>query len=237
MRAILVDWLVDVHAKFKLLTETLFLTVNIIERYLSHKQITRARLQLVGVAALLITTKYEEIYPPNLKDFVYITDNAYTKEEILEMECDILCVLDFNLQQTSPYRFLERYTKVMKCDSVSFYLAQYLLELGLLDSKMAKFLPSEQAAAAVLYAERKIKRNISSSAFLLEWQKMEKHSGYTLDTLAPCFHVFESLVRSMNQSNLKALYKKFKSGKFFEVARLAAQFSSQGASTGGSQPS
>jgi cyclin B len=89
-------------------------------------------LQLVGVSALLITTKYEEIYPPNLKDFVYITDNAYTKEEILEMECDILCVLDFNLQQTSQYRFLERYTKVMKCDSVGFYLAQYLLELGLL---------------------------------------------------------------------------------------------------------
>jgi hypothetical protein len=97
MRAILVDWLVDVHAKFKLLTETLFLTVNIIDRYLSLKQITRARLQLVGVASLLITTKYEEIYPPNLKDFVYITDNAYTKEEILEMESDILCVLDFNL--------------------------------------------------------------------------------------------------------------------------------------------
>ena len=97
MRAILVDWLVDVHAKFKLLTETLFLTVNIIDRYLSLKQITRARLQLVGVASLLITTKYEEIYPPNLNDFVYITDNAYTKEEILEMESDILCVLDFNL--------------------------------------------------------------------------------------------------------------------------------------------
>ena len=55
---------------------------------------------------------------------------------------------------------------------------------------------------------------------------MEKHSGYTLDQLAPCYHVFESLVRSMGQSNLKALYKKFKSGKYFEVARLAAQFDS-----------
>ena len=113
----------------------------------------------------------------------------------------------------------------MKCDSVGFYLSQYLLELGLLDSKMAKFLPSEQAAAAVLYAERKLKRyssSASSSAFLAEWQKMEKHSGYNLDHLAPCFHVFESLVRSMGQSNLKALYKKFKSGKYFEVARLAA---------------
>ena len=123
MRAILVDWMVEVHLKFKLLSETLFLTVNIIDRYLSLKGISRQRLQLVGVAAMLISTKYEEIYPPTVKDFVYITDEAYTKEEVLEMESDILQTLDFDLQQTSQYRFLERYTKVMKCDSVSFYLA------------------------------------------------------------------------------------------------------------------
>jgi hypothetical protein len=73
----------------------------------------------------------------------------------------------------------------MKCDSVSFYLAQYLLELGLLDSKMAKFLPSEQAAAAVLFAERKLKRASAHTqlAFVNEWQKMDKHSGYTLESL------------------------------------------------------
>lgn len=84
MRAILVDWLVEVHAKFKLLPETLFLTVNIIDRFLTIvKPIKRAKLQLVGVTALLIATKYEEIYPPTIKDLVYITDNAYSKEEIL----------------------------------------------------------------------------------------------------------------------------------------------------------
>lgn len=97
MRAILVDWLVDVHLKFKLLAETLFLTVNLIDRYLSVKQVQRSRLQLVGVSAMLITTKYEEIYPPTVKDFVYITDNAYTKDEVLEMECDILQTLDFDI--------------------------------------------------------------------------------------------------------------------------------------------
>lgn len=91
MRAILVDWLIDVHLKFKLLNETLFLTINIIDRYLSAKSnVQRSKLQLVGVSALLISTKYEEIYPPTVKDLVYITDNAYTKEEILEMEYQIL---------------------------------------------------------------------------------------------------------------------------------------------------
>jgi len=96
----------------------------------------------------------------------------------------------------------------------------------LLDSKMSKFLPSEQAAAAMLYAERKLKRSSSSSQqlqFLNEWQKMEKHSGYTLENLSACYHVFESLVKSMASSQLKAVFRKFKSGKYFEVARLAQQ--------------
>lgn len=98
MRAILIDWLVDVHLKFKLLPETLFLTVNLIDRYLSVKSVQRSKLQLVGVSAMLITTKYEEIYPPTVKDFVYITDNAYSKEEVLDMESDVLSTLDFDIQ-------------------------------------------------------------------------------------------------------------------------------------------
>jgi len=80
MRAILVDWLVEVHLKFKLLPETLYLTVNLIDRYLCKEQVHRSKLQLVGVTAMLIASKYEEIYPPIVKDFVYITDNAYTKD-------------------------------------------------------------------------------------------------------------------------------------------------------------
>ena len=97
MRAILVDWLVDVHLKFKLLSETLFLTVNIIDRYLTLKQVQRSKLQLIGVSTMLISTKYEEIYPPTVKDFVYIIDNAYSKEEVLTMESEIVVTLDFDI--------------------------------------------------------------------------------------------------------------------------------------------
>lgn len=84
MRAILIDWLIEVHLKFKLVPESLFLTVNLIDRYLEKETVNRQKLQLVGVTAMLIACKYEEIYPPIVKDFVYITDNAYTKEEILQ---------------------------------------------------------------------------------------------------------------------------------------------------------
>lgn len=86
MRAILVDWLIDVHAKFKLLPETIYLTVNMIDRYLSKKNVSRSKLQLLGVTSLMIAAKYEEVYPPTIKDYVYITDNAYVKDEVLSME-------------------------------------------------------------------------------------------------------------------------------------------------------
>lgn len=82
MRSILVDWLVEVHLKFKLVPETLYLVVNLIDRYLAKKEVTRSKLQLVGVTALFIATKYEEIYPPELRDLVYICDRAYSKNEV-----------------------------------------------------------------------------------------------------------------------------------------------------------
>jgi hypothetical protein len=82
MRSILVDWLVEVHLKFKLVPETLYLTVNLIDRYLAKTEVSRPKLQLVGVTALLIASKYEEIYPPELRDLVYICDRAYSKLEV-----------------------------------------------------------------------------------------------------------------------------------------------------------
>ena len=80
MREILTDWLIEVHLKFKLQPETLYLTMNLIDRFLSKTSINRKNLQLVGVTANFIAAKYEEIYPPNVNDFVYISDNAYTRD-------------------------------------------------------------------------------------------------------------------------------------------------------------
>ena len=82
MRAILVDWLVEVHLKFKLVPETLYLTINLIDRFLEREEVSRPKLQLVGVTSLLIASKYEEIYPPELRDLVYICDRAYTKQDV-----------------------------------------------------------------------------------------------------------------------------------------------------------
>jgi len=139
IRSTLVDWLIQIHYNFKLWPETLFLTVNVIDRFFCQHLIQKRDVQLVGIAALLMVTKYEEIYPPTLKDFIYITGDAYSSDEIIEMERNILFALDFDLNQCSSYRFLERFSKLAKIDNVTFFLSQYMLELGLLDSKMSQF--------------------------------------------------------------------------------------------------
>lgn len=111
MRAILVDWLVVVHSKFELSPETLYLTTNIIDRFLSVKTVPRRELQLVGISAMLIASKYEEIWPPQVDDFVSLTDNAYSNVQILVMEKMILGKLEWTLTVPTLYVFLVRFIK------------------------------------------------------------------------------------------------------------------------------
>lgn len=189
VRAILVDWIISVHAKFKLLPETLYLTINIIDRYFGMFNVQKSDVQLVGVAALLITTKYEEIYPPTVKDFIYLTDNTYTRAQILKMEENILYNLQFEIQQTSSYRFLERYSKIAKADSVIFYLAQYLLELALLDSKMNQYKPSLLASTAIYVAMRvqlSDSRRNSRSTQSVWTRDLVENTGYQNSDLQNC---------------------------------------------------
>jgi transcription initiation factor TFIIIB Brf1 subunit/transcription initiation factor TFIIB len=162
MRGILIDWLIEVHLKFKLLPETLYLTISTIDRYLSVADVHRSKLQLVGVTSMLIACKYEEIYPPEVRDFVYITDKAYTAEEVLEMEVSILNALEFNFTVPSILKFIDRYIKVLELDAKTYMTAKYLSELSLLDVKYLKSLPSRLAAAAV-YLSVKINKNADAN--------------------------------------------------------------------------
>ncbi|KAG9347163.1 hypothetical protein JZ751_006090 [Albula glossodonta] len=109
MRAILVDWLVEVGEEYKLQNETLYLAVNYIDRFLSSMSVLRGKLQLVGTAAMLLASKFEEIYAPEVAEFVYITDDTYTKKQVLRMEHLILKVLSFDLAAPTINQFLTQY--------------------------------------------------------------------------------------------------------------------------------
>ncbi|CAE8627799.1 unnamed protein product [Polarella glacialis] len=151
MRAILIDWLVEVHMKHRLQTETLYLTVNLIDRYLARALVLRKRLQLVGVVAMFIASKFEEVDPPRVKDFVYITDNTYTKEELLSMECTMLATLDFQIVVPTPAHFLDHLLRANRCEETHGKLTEYILELTLIHVRFTVcYAPSHLVAAALM---------------------------------------------------------------------------------------
>ena len=96
MRAILVDWLIEMNDKFNFKPQTLFQTIWLIDTYLSMKFIKRSDFQLLGLGCMYISCKFHEIFYPILKDCVEITDGAYTKEDLLRMEKDILKTINYN---------------------------------------------------------------------------------------------------------------------------------------------
>merc|ERR1719253_945274 len=158
MRAILVDWLVEVHWKFKLGTETLFATVHLLDTYLSRKQVKRVKLQLVGVTCMLLAAKHEEIYPPEIKDFVHVTDRAYTREDVLAQEVTILNTIGFQLTTPSGRQFLMRFVKLMGTQSPEHpVLAEYSLELSLVNYRSMRYAPSHLGAASLLLANKILK--------------------------------------------------------------------------------
>lgn len=115
---------------------------------------------------MLVASKYEEIYAPEIRDFVYITDKAYTKEEILAQEYDLLRTLDFNITTPSTYRFLERFMKLSDSDDLIFNFARYLTEMTLIEIKMQKWKPSIVAASSIYVARKILKRPNAWNSFL-----------------------------------------------------------------------
>jgi len=209
MREILIDWLIEVHLRFKLVPETLYLTINIIDRYLEKSVIARKKLQLVGVASMLIACKYEEIYAPEVKDFVYITDNSYSKEEVLEMEYRILKTLGFNMNSVSTYRFLQYFGEIQPKTK---FTAQYLLELCLVKYNMLKYKPSLIAEAALCLSKRLVEKDKN-------WD-LNKNAKYRELELKPIMKEMLIILQMSEKSNLQAVRTKFKSPKYLEVSRL-----------------
>ncbi|XP_022371114.1 G2/mitotic-specific cyclin-B1 isoform X2 [Enhydra lutris kenyoni] len=152
MRAILIDWLVQVQMKFRLLQETMYMTVSIIDRFMQNNCVPKKMLQLVGVTAMFIASKYEEMYPPEIGDFAFVTDNTYTKHQIRQMEMKILRSLNFGLGRPLPLHFLRRASKIGEVDVEQHTLAKYLMELTMLDYDMVHFPPSQIAAGAFCLA-------------------------------------------------------------------------------------
>jgi len=213
MRTILIDWLVDVHLKFKLMPETLFLTVNLIDRFLQAKLVERQKLQLVGVTCMLIASKYEEIYFPEIRDFVYITNNAYSRRQILKMEEVVLNVLRFNLTVPTINCFVKRFIKAANLDSCAKLkpMASYLAERMLQEYDMLAFRPSIIAATAVSMSLSLLRQKSWHST-------LTRYTGYTAVDLTKCQSKMNEILRTSKAH--KAVAKKYASSKYERVSML-----------------
>lgn len=152
MREILFNWLVSVHEAWRLKQETLYLTFNIIDRFLSNNKINKDFLQCIGVSSLLIACKYEEIYFPGIMDFVEVTAHSFQKSDILEMEYLILTSLNFHITISSPLKFYEYFISFLNIEGNKLFCVQYLLELAAFSYPMLKYRPSCIASAVMLIA-------------------------------------------------------------------------------------
>ncbi|KAJ0233790.1 Cyclin-B1-2 [Hirschfeldia incana] len=203
MRAILVDWLLEVHIKFELNLETLYLTVNIIDRFLSVKAVPKRELQLVGISALLIASKYEEIWPPQVNDLVYVTDNAYNNKQILVMEKTILGNLEWYLTVPTQYVFLVRFIKASMSDPEMENMVHFLAELGMMHYDTLKFCPSMLAASAVYTARCSLNKAPAWT------ETLEFHTGYSESDIMECSKVLALHHSRCGESKLRAVYKKY----------------------------
>ena len=158
MRAVLMDWIVQVHHRFNLLPETLFLCVNYIDRFLSCKVVSLGKLQLVGATAIFIAAKYEEIDCPSVQEIVYMVDGGYTVDEILKAERFMLSMLQFELGWPGPMSFLRRISKADDYDLETRTLAKYFLEITIMDERFVGSPPSFVAAAAHCLARMMLKK-------------------------------------------------------------------------------
>uniref|UniRef100_A0A3B3UD91 Cyclin B1 n=1 Tax=Poecilia latipinna TaxID=48699 RepID=A0A3B3UD91_9TELE len=215
MRAILIDWLVQVNLKFRLLQETMYMTVGIIDRFLQDHPVPKKQLQLVGVTAMFLASKYEEMYPPEISDFAYVTDRAYTTAQIRDMEMTILRVLKFQLGRPLPLQFLRRASKIYEVTAEQHTLAKYLLELTMVDYEMIHFPPSMVASAALALALKILDAG--------EWDvTLQHYMNYTADSLLPVMaHIAKNVVKVTDGlTKHMAVKGKYSTSKQMRIANI-----------------
>ncbi|AET41377.1 B-type cyclin CLB3 Ecym_8082 [Eremothecium cymbalariae DBVPG len=215
-RSTLIDWIVQVHCRFQLLPETLYLTVNIIDRFLSKKTITLNRFQLVGAAALFIASKYEEINCPTLNEMLYMLDNAYSGEEVLKAERYMIDTLEFEFSWPGPMSFLRRVSKADNYEYDIRTLAKYLLETSIMDSRMVAAPPSWLAAGAYYLSRIIIGHNT--------WNKQHIfYSGYTSEQLVPLATAILENCRHAD-SRHHAIFEKYSKSRHRRSAQVVARW-------------
>lgn len=212
MRSTLINWLIEVGEEYELQSETLCLAIAYLDRFLSVMSVVRNKLQLVGISALYIAAKFEEISPPSVNDFVYISDSSYTVKQILNMERIMLKALTFDLCVPTATAFLNTFHAFSASGDVLKFLSQYIAEMALLDGeKYLAVRPSKIAAASLALARLNMSQPIWT-------KKLAQLTGYAVDSLRD---IILQLAKSHTESGtvvIKALFIKYTHRAYLGVA-------------------
>lgn len=215
MRKVVIAWLVEVHLRFGVSTDTFFLAINVMDRFLSLRLCPRNKLQLIAITSLMIACKFEEIDQPVIGDFVYICSDSFKQKEILKSEEVILQALQYNLCNPTALHFLRRYSKAGQSDAKTHALAKYITELSLLEYGMLKYLPSEIAAASVYLARKWTGKEPWTSTLEHYTEFKELQITACITDLLTCVNNYGNATNPYS-----AVFKKYSSAKLGEVARI-----------------
>jgi len=216
MRAILNDWLIDVHYNFGLKQKTLFQTINIIDLYLSKQVIERSKFQLLGVASLLISCKENEISLPHIHDFVQVTDKAYSKEDILKMEKQVLQVLNFDVLSPTSEEFFNIISKIFSFNTIQQHMGEFFLESALIDYGMINYEYSIIASACAYI----VMKYFNLSGYNNLYSSKITFNNSPQKNIKKCAKKLCFLVRSLSKSKLRAAKNKYSLEKFGKVANF-----------------
>ncbi|KAI7588062.1 hypothetical protein KC316_g4662 [Hortaea werneckii] len=229
MRSVLIDWVVQVHQRFNLLPETLFLTVNYIDRFLSCKIVSLGKLQLVGATAIFVAAKYEEVQCPTIGETIYMVDGGYSADELLKAERFMLSMLQFELGWPGPMSFLRRISKADDYDLETRTLAKYFLEVTLMDERFVGCVPSFLAAGAHCMARLMLRKGDWGPAHVF-------YSQYTYsqlrDLLAAMLECCELPEKHHNAVFEKYMDKRYKKAANFVVIEMEKGFTVPGVTRG-----
>ncbi|KAH9514220.1 G2/mitotic-specific cyclin-B3 [Bulinus truncatus] len=213
MRAILVDWMVEVQESFELNHETLYLAIKLTDIYLSRVKVQKEMLQLIGASAVFIASKFDERCPPLIEDFIYICDNAFDCDEFINMEMELLRKVNFDLGIPISYRFLRRYSKVARLSLETLTLARFILEMSLMEYEFITEKDSKMAAAA-LYIAMKMKKEGTWDGDIV------KSSSYKLEDFKHIVIALNKMLHSPHIPQLNTIRSKYSHTVFHEVAKI-----------------
>ena len=216
MRAILIDWLIEVHLRFHLKEQTLYITIGIIDIYLSSKIIQRSKLQLLGITALLIACKSQEIYYPPIKDFIDITDKAYEKKELIQMEYYVLSILNFKILFPTPCDFYDIISQIYHFNPQQYYLGKYFMECALIDYRMTKYHSSILACSCGYL----VMKYFGINNYKMMYEPLMSNEIAPQKIVKQCGKEICILIRGLKKTALKATREKYSLNEFEKVSEL-----------------